>query len=449
MRSLRLIPVLLIFALLPFELPVAEGLHGLLRPVIGETYFFLFCGTWLALVSFVIICSRFGRFRAGWEQFSFYALLFAIPAVLAILTTAISQSGDLQLSFQQLVFGYAAPSLACLALFSMSNFDEKRVWLAFYIGWCVFLAGSLAFLFISWRAALDQSSFFAELSPGQKLFAWRYTFGETWNLYSVYVGNANKESNYLLIFLLLSARLLGVERIQTPGLTRRVYFTFWALATFTICILFSRAALFLFPFIVYSSGFWKRLHTAFKWTIAGTISVTLSLGYASYSAVFAYLLTSQYLDNASEGALGTFNDRFSQWRQLYEYLLNDKAAILMGLGTGGYGVRFFGDSIRGTHNMFLDTLLESGLIGFVALMIVMLLAAIHCFDLKRLRIKNTTCLVALIALILLMFREHSASYLYVTSLGGMCFTVIFYLLSDSQKAEKLPSYAEDRSWTIQ
>jgi O-antigen ligase len=427
-----------VFALLPFELPVAEGLHGLIRPFIGDMYIILFCGTWLTLVSSAIIFLRFNYLRAGWEQFSFYAVLFAVPGVLAILATAISHGGELQLSIQQLVFGYVAPSLACLALLSMTYVDQRRVWLAFYVGWCIFLTGSLIFLSISWHAALDQTAYFGVLSPGQKLFAWRYTFGEPWNLYSVYVGNANKESNYLLIFLLLSVPLLGRERIETDAFTRRVYFIFWLLSTFTLLILFSRAALFLFPFIIYFSGFWKRLHSIVKWVIAGTISITAIVGYASYSAVFAYLLTSTYLNDASEGALGTFNDRFSQWRELYEYLVNHKAAFLVGLGTGGYGARFFGDPIRGTHNMFLDILLESGLIGLFALILLMLLAIINCFDLKRLRIRKKACLGALTVLILLMFREHSVSYLYVTSLGGMSFTAIFYLLSAQQEAGKPP-----------
>jgi O-antigen ligase len=420
----------LIFATISAELPITEGLHGLVKPVIGNGYLLFFCASFLTIISVAYLLLYGHGVRRSWAQFLFYAALFLIPGALAIITSVFSNIANVQLSVQQFIFGYLAPVLACLALLGMERKDQRRAWLAFYGGWCLFLLASLAFLWISWETATNSSPFFADLTVGQRIFAWRYFFGEPWNVYSIYMGNANKESNYILMFLLFSTTLLGPEEIRASRLVRFVYFFFWSLGVFTLVILFSRAAILLLPLVAYVSGFWKRLNKGMKWSIGAAVGIIAAFGYSSLSAVVAYLFTSTYIDDASGGALGSFSERFVLWRELWDYFLLHQEKLLYGLGTAGYGLHFQGTPEAGTHNMFLDTLIESGFVGLVCLVFLMcwmVLQSLGYFGIAKARPLELT---AAICLVCLMFREHSVSYMYVTSLGGFCIVVLFYLLSE-------------------
>jgi O-antigen ligase len=428
MRRLAFRIFCLAFAALPFELPVVEGLHGTARLFLGDAYILFSCGILLIIASAFFLLVSQETPGAARQMLAFYGLLFAFPGMLAIVTTAISRYGDPKLAVQQLALGYVGPLSCIFALFAMKPEEQRRAWVAFYVGWCTFLVISLVFLAISWQAAVTHSSFFAELTNGQKLFAWRYTFGESWNVYSVYIGNSNKESNYLLMFLLFSASLLGQKNSDSTPFARRVFCVFWMLAVFTLLILFSRAALLLLPLVVAFSGVWGTLHRAMKWGFVTVVCATAVWGYSALAPVLSYLFTATYVDDVSAGALGSFNDRFQQWSQIYEFLVAHKEALLFGLGSGGYGERFFGDLVRGTHNMFLDTLLESGLLGLVGLVVLIVFLFLHCFGFAKMKLEHRLTLAGLTVLLMLMFREHSLSYLYVTSMGGLCFTVMFYEL---------------------
>ena len=83
--------------------------------------------------------------------------------------------------------------------------------------------------------------------------------------------------------------------------------------------------------------------------------------------------------------------------------------------------------------MFLDTLTESGLLGLVLLVILVVWLVLHSLNFLEHKKIHVIGLVGIASLVALMFREHSVSYLYVTSLGGVCFTTIFYLLASSRK----------------
>jgi O-antigen ligase len=252
------------------------------------------------------------------------------------------------------------------------------------------------------------------------------------------MGNANKESNYILMFLLFSTTLLGAEEIRESRLVRYVYFLFWFLGVFTLIILFSRATLMLLPFVAYISGFWKRLHKSMKWSIGAAVGIVAAFGYSSLSAVLAYLFTSTYIDDVSGGALGSFNERFVMWKELWDYFLVHEQRLLYGLGTAGYGLHFRGTPEAGTHNMFLDTLIESGIMGLACLVLLiswMVLQSLGYFEFAKARPLELTAALCLVGL---MFREHSISYMYVTSLGGFCIVVIFYLLSIPWKNGSAP-----------
>lgn len=416
-------------ALLPFELPVAEGVHGVFRPLLGAYHPVLFVGSLLLCASVLLLIGRPPDTRpmADVLLYSLFGLLYVAIGVLALLVTAML-GADMNLATRQLLFGYLAPVGACLAIATLDEQRQHRAWLAFYLGWVLFLAGSLPFLALSYRQAVAEMPGFAEGTIGQQLIMWRYTFVEPWNTYAQYIGNANKTSNNLVIFLLLSGVLLDLGRLRQNGFARFVFFCFWALGLMTLFLLFSRAALVLLPLAIYFSGVLRVLGSGVKWLISLSLIPLVALGYSYYADAVVYLASGEYLGAESAGVLGTMWERFNQWSELWDFLERRPAAMFFGLGTGGFGEAFFGDAAAGTHNTFFDVLLESGLTGlFVLILLVILMAFVGAVSPAREHAR--VALVGLLFLVLFMIREHSFSYLYVTSLGGFCLVTLFYLLS--------------------
>lgn len=432
------------FFLMPLELPLAER-NGPIIFFFGRSLSqFFYVGHVVLVLSLLLI------FSLGWERIigqikheSFWGLsvLYLGVGMLGVLFTVFMQHGNAQFSIQQMLLGYMAPVACCGAILACEPANRRKLWLAFYLGWIVFFVWSLVYLRRGWQSAVAFDPIFANASFGQRLFLWRFTFSEPWNLYALFVGNANKTSNNILIFLLLSGRLLEIDA-DAHLACRAVHKIFGYLGTLTLVILFSRATLFLLPLVIYISGFWRTMGKPIKALGLAGLAATLFMGWASYRAAFNYLLTSTDEFGGSEGTLGTFNDRFGQWSDLSKYLQEHPQVLALGMGTGGYGSRFFlGDEIRGTHNMFLDVLTESGIFGLGLLLGTLLLALIIAF-LRSRKGKDHLPLVGLLCLTMLMFREHSPAYLYVTSLGGLCFTVLFYLLSCAKAPEISPRFAD-------
>jgi O-antigen ligase len=416
---------------LPMELPIAQGVHGIFRPLVGSLYPLLFitsiCGIAASLLLLANI-SRIGEVRREIAKFGMLATPYLLIGVLAVAVTAFIVPENIEYSVRQLAFGYTVPVLVCAGILLLPEEDRRRCWAALYCGWSWFLIVSFFFLAHSYFVALDENTTFANATNAQKLFVWRYTFGESWNLYATYIGNANKTSNYLLIFLLFSLAFIGRERLSSSRALRWLLHLNWILGTFTLLVLFSRAALMLLPFVFVASGYWKLINRKILWSGALTAMILVVVGFAALKDVFAYLLTSRYIDDSSGGALGSFADRFEQWSALGSFLDRQNWAWLYGMGTAGYGMRFFNTPEAGTHNMFLDVLIESGVLGLLLLTLAILLMFALSFDFRKgaIRLHSGLAAFATIVLIMLMFREHSPSYLYTTSLGGFCFTVIFY-----------------------
>lgn len=416
-------------ALLPFELPIAEGVHGVFQGILGGYYPVLFVGSLLLCVSVLLLvvrmnysCSRFGLFL-----YFFLSLIFVTIGVLALFVTAVAGI-NLDLAVQQLMFGFVTPVVVCLVIASLDELQQRKAWIAFYLGWALFLAGSLPFLFISYREAIAQLPGFAEATFGQQLIMWRFTFAESWNWYAQYIGNANKTSNNLLFFLLLSGFLLGNKGRLLHGFPRFLFITVWVLGIFTLLILFSRAALLLLPIALYVADVPRVVGRRVVWLFLVTLSLSVVVGYTYYSDAFIYLVSGEYMGEETVGALGTMYERFVQWSEIWSFMASNPEVLLFGMGTGVYGESFFGDAIAGAHNTFVDTLLESGMSGLLTLVILVLLM-FFVAALKWTRERTAIPLVCTLVLVMLMMREHSFSYLYVTSLGGFCFATLFYLLA--------------------
>lgn len=415
--------------LLPLELPIAQGVHGVFRDVVGDYYPVFFIGSVLLCASALVVLARANHRCTDHNLFlyCFFSLLFVSIGIMALFVTALV-GVELNVAIRQLLFGYVVPVAICLAMVSLDERQKFKAWLAFYIGWVLFLTGSLPFLIISYREAVAQLPGFAEGTFGQRLIMWRYTFAEPWNMYAQYIGNANKTSNNLVIFLLLSGVLLGSGRILLRGLPRTIFFSFWILGILTLFLLFSRAALLLLPVVVYFSGVLRAAGKGINWFVTLSALSFLVLGYSFYADAAIYLIKAEYMGTGEAGVLGTMIGRFDQWSEIWSFLMRKPEVLLFGMGAGGFGEAFYGDATAGTHNTFIDVLLESGVASLIVFLLLIFLM-ICIGTMNRANAQARMALVGTFVLVMLMMREHSFAYLYVTSLGGFSLVVLFYLLA--------------------
>ncbi len=427
-HALTLVFVALLF-LWPFEMPIAGAIFTFVYPVLGAWYGVLLHASVLAVVSAAVICS--GRLR--WNEFAGDLRIYGVSSLVYLMigaaalpiTSAVVL--NVRFAYQQMICGYLAPVLAVSALMTLPRSWQARSWTWFYLGWCAYLGLSFYRLEVSWGRAADLSPILADMTFPERLLLWRYSFGQDWNAYAQFIGNSNKTSNYLVMFLLLSPTLMSIDGRRIAGLRRLVLITFWIFGTVTLVFLFSRAALLLMPMVLIFVGAQVRGARRAITVILLVIGIcALSIG-VTEPRIFHYLLEAQLFDNSQANPLGTFVDRVQQWKNLLAFFNAHPAEAILGLGTSGYGTLFFNDSDSGTHNFVLDLWVESGVVGpllfgLFVLFLAYQLAAFH----MRPRTRVTAC-VALAMLLLLMTREHSVSYLYVTSLGGLCVTVISYV----------------------
>jgi O-antigen ligase len=427
---------------LPFELPVIEASHGIFHPRIGELYLFVSVAAGLCLTALLLVATT-SRPRS-YETYVPLGMLYMSVGLLALIITPwVAESIDAgkftQIAVQQFVFGYLTPFLTCLVILSLRPEERQHAWRCFYGGFVVHLLISLIPLAMTYRSAVGEMQGFADFSMSEQMVRGRSLFQE-WNYYLVYIGNSNKTSNNLLVALLYSVRLLETHCPANPAirrLTRRILLTFWALASVTLCVLLSRLALMIFPVVVLASGILRYISPRAKVILGFTVACALL--YSQVNVLVDYLFRSALPGEEGSGLLGTGQDRFEQWDELFSHLANNPHEIVFGMGVGGYGKLFFQDYVRGTHNLFLDILLESGLIGLGIFVVLLFWTASLTIKARDLRFRDKLSAIAMVIMLLLMIREHSPAYLFITSLGGLCFTMIFYAVSERLESTRSQS----------
>src|SRR5262249_50005497 len=144
-------------------------------------------------------------------------------------------------AFQQFIFGFLYPVLLVFALDGKTTERRLLFFRWFYIGYCVYLLVSLFLLFVIDGIFIQQ---FHSYGLGGAIISMRYQEGDE-NLFLLVLGNANKQSNYLIMSVLLGPYLLGIEG-ERKGWTSWdlvIFRVFVMLATLVLLVLFSRAAM--------------------------------------------------------------------------------------------------------------------------------------------------------------------------------------------------------------
>ena len=358
-----------------------------------------------------------------WRWFSLTGILYLSIGMMPLLISS-ATGVEARFVFQQLVFGYVCPLLFVCAVLTLEVKEQQRLWTAFYAGWIALLGMSIVLLVSGWRTAIGVMPDFESAPLAQRLIMWRFTLGQPWNLYGLVMGNANKLSNNLIMFLLMSVTLLNIDG---SGRKRRaLLWAFWLLAVFTLTVMFSRAAMLLLPFIFITSGVWRQIPRTARRIGLTVILIGFAALIITVPEIFGYLLAAKIEPDSEANPLGTYNDRLDQWSKLFAFFSDQPRAALYGLGTTGYGLRFFGQPELGTHNTFLDLWAEAGIFSPLFLCLTIAVLGLQVFvGMKTMR-QRVVIMAGLFSMVLLMTREHSFSYLFVTSLGGLCLVGLLY-----------------------
>jgi hypothetical protein len=222
---------------------------------------------------------------------------------------------------------------------------------------------------------------------------------------------------------------LRLDAGWTPGARpsgdRLLFRAYAVLALVTMTLMFSRIILLLMPIpiflnrrFLFATPAGARLAVAL---FAGMLIFAYILWYEQINFVVQYLLFSSFLGGEAQGFLGTGKGRFQQWGELGG-ILNSPARMLLGLGYGSYGVLTQCLSC-GTHNLFLDHWVASGVYG-----VLVLLGLIAYGCLKALVARDWRLLAVFAVFFMLAVREYSMAYLTYTSMGGLMFLTRFYSL---------------------
>ena len=197
-------------------------------------------------------------------------------------------------------------------------------------------------------------------------------------------------------------------------------------ASITLLVLLSRLARCSIHSSFLPAEFRHYIGRRTKWMAIGLLSCGLL--YTQGNLVFNYIVSSKIGDHEGQGILGTGYDRFDQWSILTDYLSHHLDQYVIGMGVGGYGIEFFDEPLAGTHNLFLDVWMEGGILALLLLILLIACMGLHCFRARDSQSIDVLSGVSVLVLFLLLIREHSPAYLAVTSMGGVCFAMIFCIL---------------------
>ena len=247
--------------------------HGVARPAIGDTYVLLVHASLMIPVAVSLLVIGKARIPSGagnWSWFAATCTAYLGIGVAPVIISAVT-GVDTAWVYQEFAFGFVAPIAFIAATLSLPLAAQQRIWAAFYAGWVVFLAASAIVLVMAWREAIVSMRGFASAPFAQQLIMWRFTLGQPWNFYGVFMGNANKLSNNLIVFLLMSVALLDLDgRIRTR---RKMLFSFWVLGVVTVIVMFSRAALLLLPVALLASGVLREIpRTPRRFAVAAIVA---------------------------------------------------------------------------------------------------------------------------------------------------------------------------------
>ncbi len=424
-------PLLLFIAwLTPFDLPVSQLLHWAANGTLGDWYLLLLPSVALAA------CVVQRAFRAPVHRLPPALLPWTISGLCAVLGAALAGRINFGLSIQDCGLGYLAPAVAAAGI--AVHPQRRAILSALLRGWETYLfVGIFSLGYAIWQS-YSLGSGWCDFPALQKWTMWRYEMLNSGNAYALWMGNANKASNLLILMLLIAPVMLSIDAGSPSRWRMRAIALLSLVHVLAMC---SRLGLLLLPVALLAGGY-LRLFSARAVVVTGLAAIAVAVANHSVSleVLDAVFVGSEEIGGG--GVLSTFaseGGRFEQWLGIWRTWRPDLQQLLLGFGSGYYGIQSHGTADAETHNFFIDRVLASGLFGLLAVVAALGVAWIST---KRLA-GQTKWLVRLsiASFVLMCVREFSPAYLFRTSLAGVVVALLLSLPTMVEGGRTAPSGA--------
>lgn len=401
----------LALATLPLELPITQVAHALFANLVGPAYVLFHPFTLLVFAFSMTVVPNFRLSRAEVVR---VALLGVCGAGIAI--SSYFSASDFSLTIKYIYFGIGSATISTL-IFGRCRVDQHMA--KFF---CFGILIWATVLSLAWIYYFLTTTTYSSRLP-EKILSLRAP-GESIAGQSIFfylAGNVNKVANYTLLYMLLLglARWKGLLGAGTYWLAQLLMMTL-------LVVTFSRGAF--VTLAILGAGF--AATAALRWRA----DISQSRRYLVLTSVLLLPVAVSISDGFFWDYwrnLDTVSARIHQATEVGmsvdNLLLGEKAGIaghqlaLLGYGVGNYGLVFFGDPARGTHNLFLDIWTNGGILaalGFLGFLAVSLWGGLR----GLVEGWNDDLLIGvagIVAIVILAFREYDLAYLYATSIGGL------------------------------
>jgi len=238
------------------------------------------------------------------------------------------------------------------------------------------------------------------------------------------VRQCEQASNLFILMLLMAPALLSIDGAPPSRWRMRRIGLLSAIHILAMC---SRLGLLLLPVALLAGGYFRPLSTRVLAAVAAiAIVIVVSNPSAPVGVVSALFVNNE--EAGGGGVLSTYaaeGGRLEQWAAVWSVWPPDLGELLLGSGSGTYGLETFGTPEPETHNYSIDRILAAGTFGLLAVFVALLAAWIGAARLtgqSRLLVR-----LSIVSFMLMCVREYSPAYLFRTSFAGVVVAVLLSL----------------------
>jgi O-antigen ligase len=421
---------------LPFELAITQAAHGVFFKFIGNLYYLIHPFT-LVFISALILAKKHFSVR---NRILNFVLLLLLSAIGGILIAGVAFDSPMILISRLVWFGFCAVIVAYLTFQSSNRIKLLFVLAVGISGWA--LLAILTYMYdlntvrlhfpeilnYDWPQLLISMKM-----PGSNILR------EFW--FDEIIGNGNKASNVLMTGFVIATYLYIKGSLN---------FSFLVVLLFPmillLCLIFSRGAFvvsLLLAATFFALGlieqvtsrnsvlFSKFVLASMLLFIPGAYSISnshfLNYWFDSVSAVYRIQQAEDIVSDLNDRGRGGFS--LSAGDSVKSKAL---PRLLFGYGVGNYGLERFNSADRMTHNLFLDSWAEGGLLSLISVASLFLLGMLLGFKqyIANRNLENLFGFLGLGVIFVLAFREYEMSYLKATSMSAFVFGIFLALATN-------------------
>jgi len=395
---------------MPFDLVIAEVEHGLFKDFLPMLS--------LVLHPFVI----FAVFLICFKQITVANLkrqsVIVHTAMLMLAITCILHAiqGNM-LSLNYLILGIGALQLGML-LAMLPDDAQIGIMRVLAIGvwcWCICIVSVYSVDIIR---LVGTYPWMKKYSIDQMVLAIRYPESIGMHIYyPLITGNWNKVANLIVVMFLFS--MIAIYRDMAK---RHIYLVAMACMSMVIILSYSRGGILVLAGVSFIN-LWlsRRIESDHRgaWVLACVFMLLPLIVSVSFPAMRAGWFDNssivERLNQITSLAAGTHAAGTHAAGTHAAGNFNNLIDLLIGKGVGVYGTEYFNNPFAGMHNMFIDIFLAGGVTQLLGLIILFTYALYRVGRRHRRSIEEIIGGVAVLAVVILSFREFNLNYLGVSA----------------------------------